>query len=254
MKAIAILNLKGGVGKTITAVNMAYILTHDYNRRVLLVDCDSQCNATEFMGVDGEKEINLYDIMTGNSDPMWYDNTTPTRWGVEMLPACANLMSLDISQLGQSVKSRCLADFCDALRTDREVDYVIFDCPPAFNAASAAALLAADEVIVPIKLDAFSIRGLSNIRIQVNNMIKLNPNLKLSGALITMWRNADVVQQAEAALRKCEWLPTFKSVIRRTDKVDESTFEKSPIEVYSPRSAAGCDYRMFVAEYVGGCK
>ena len=136
------------------------------------------------------------------------------------------------------------------LREDDAYDYVVFDCPPAFNAASAAALLASDEVIIPIKLDAFSLRGLANVSRQIDNMHKINPALKIAGALITMWRNTPVVLEAEGSLRECGILPVFEQHIRRTDKIDEMTFERKPITVYSPRSAAGYDYRAFVQEYI----
>ena len=227
MKAISILNLKGGVGKTVTAVNMAYILAADHNQRVLLADCDSQCNATEFYGL-----------------------TEPGLYGVDMLPASDALMDLDLSSIGDRVNGSCLKDLCDVLREDDAYDYVIFDCPPAFNAASAAALLASDEVIIPIKLDAFSLRGLANVSRQIDNMHKINPALKIAGALITMWRNTPVVLEAEGSLRECGILPVFEQHIRRTDKIDEMTFERKPITVYSPYSAAGYDYRAFVQEYI----
>ena len=227
MKAISILNLKGGVGKTVTSVNMAYILAADHKKRVLLADCDSQCNATEFYGL-----------------------TEPGLYGVDMLPASDALMDLDLSSIGDRVNGSCLKDFCDAIREDDVYDYVIFDCPPAFNAASAAALLASDEVIIPIKLDAFSLRGLANVSRQIDNMHKINPALKIAGALITMWRNTPVVLEAEGSLRECGILPVFEQHIRRTDKIDEMTFERKPITVYSPYSAAGYDYRAFVQEYI----
>ena len=116
------------------------------------------------------------------------------------------------------------------------------------NAASAAALLASDEVIIPIKLDAFSLRGLANVRRQIENIKRINSSIKIAGALITMWRNVPVVLDAEAALRDSGVLPVFQTVIRRTDKVDEMTFRQVPILVSSPYSAAGYDYRNFVQE------
>lgn len=250
MKAISILNLKGGVGKTVTSVNMAYILAADHKKRVLLADCDSQCNATEFYGLTERSLYGVADVMLGTCESYYADNISETVYGVDMLPASDALMDLDLSSIGDRVNGSCLKGFCDAIREDDAYDYVVFDCPPAFNAASAAALLASDEVIIPIKLDAFSLRGLANVSRQIDNMHKINPNLKIAGALITMWRNTPVVIEAEASLRGCGILPVFEQTIRRTDKVDEMTFERKPITVYSPRSAAGYDYRAFVQEYI----
>lgn len=252
MKAIAILNLKGGVGKTVTAVNMAHILAADHKQRVLLVDCDSQCNATEFFGLGPHYAATLADILRGDFEPYISDLVTCTDYpGVDVIPGSDELMDMDMSQItSQRVNGRVLADMCYTIGEDNEYDYVLFDCPPAFNAASAAALLAADEVIIPIKLDAFSIRGLANVSRQIDNMRRINPKIRVAGALITMWRNVPVVLEAEGSLRDCGLLPVFQTVIRRTDKVDEMTFERKPIAIYSPRSAAGYDYRSFVQEYL----
>lgn len=250
MKAISILNLKGGVGKTVTAVNMAHILASEHHQRVLLVDCDSQCNSTEFYGGVLADEWGVAEVMLGEADPYYAENIRQTDFGVDLLPASDRLMDLDLSSIGSRVKGSCLKELCDAIVEDDAYDFVIFDCPPAFNAASAAALLASHEVIIPIKLDAFSLRGLANVSRQIDNMHKINPALKIAGALVTMWRNAPVVIEAEKSLRDCGILPVFETVIRRTDKVDEMTFERKPITVYSPRSAAGYDYRSFVQEYI----
>lgn len=250
MKAIAILNLKGGVGKTVTAVNVAHILAAEHRQRVLLVDCDSQCNSTEFYGGVVAGESGLAEVMLGEAEPYYAENIRKTDFGVDLMPASDRLMDLDLSSIGSRVKGGCLKELCDAIAEDDAYDFVIFDCPPAFNAASAAALLAAHEVIIPIKLDAFSLRGLANVSRQIDNMHRINPALKIAGALVTMWRNTPVVIEAEKSLRACGILPVFETVIRRTDKVDEMTFERKPITVYSPRSAAGYDYRSFVQEYL----
>ena len=93
-------------------------------------------------------------------------------------------------------------------------------------------------------------RGLANVARQIDNIQRINSSIRIAGALITMWRNTPVVLQAESSLRGCNILPVFQTVIRRTDKVDEMTFERKPIALYSPRSAAGYDYRAFVQEYI----
>ena len=129
-------------------------------------------------------------------------------------------------------------------------DYVLIDCPPAFNAASAAALIAADDVIIPIKLDAFSLRGMTNLMRQIQNMKKINPQLRLAGLLPTMVYKSDVIREARATL-EASGLPVFPP-IRRTAKVDDMTFAQEPLIVSSPKSAACVDYRRFVTAYVEG--
>ena len=105
-------------------------------------------------------------------------------------------------------------------------------------------------MIIPIKLDAFSLRGMVNLMRQIQNMRKINPKLNISGILPTMWYKDPEIEAAEAQLREAG-LHVFHH-IRRSDKVDKMTFRQEPLLVSSPRSAAGKDYRNFVEEYVGG--
>lgn len=254
IRTTAILNLKGGVAKTTTAINMAAILARDHGGRVLVIDADSQCNTTEFFGVNPAGS-NLATVLRGAG---YYDNPGAyaasciqnTQYdNIDLLSGDGTLMDMDLSKVEQgTVNSNVLRYLVEEVR-DR-YDYVLIDCPPAFNAASAAALIAADDVIIPIKLDAFSLRGMGNLMRQIKNMRRINPRLKLAGCLPTMWYKDPQIQTAEAQLR-IAGISVFHH-IRRSDKVDEMTFQQDPLLISSPNSAAGVDYRKFVREYVGG--
>ena len=252
VRITAILNLKGGVAKTTTAINMAAILAKQHGSRVLLIDADSQCNTTEFFEIDSAGS-NLAAILRGAQyydDPGAFaaDSIQSTRHeNVDILPGDEMLMDMDLSKVEQgTVCSNVLRYLVEEVK-DR-YDYILIDCPPAFNAASAAALIAADDVIIPIKLDAFSLKGMSNLMRQIKNMRRINPRLKLAGCLPTMWYKDPQIQEAEAQL-KAAGLPVLHH-IRRSDKVDKMTFQQDPLLISSPNSAAGVDYRKFVAEYV----
>ena len=254
IRTTAILNLKGGVAKTTTTINLAAILARDHGKRVLITDADSQCNTTEFYGAEST-EGNLAQVLrsAGSSeDPGAYAAACiqPTKYAnVHILPGDDSLMDLDLSKVEQgTVCSNVLRYLVEEIK-DR-YDFHLIDCPPAFNAASAAALIAADDVIIPIKLDAFSLRGMANLMRQIRNMKRINPRLRLSGCLPTMWYKDPKIKEAEAQLRKAG-LPIFHH-IRRSDKVDDMTFQQEPLLISSPNSAAGVDYRRFVKEYVGG--
>lgn len=255
MRTIAIINLKGGVGKTATTVNVAAILAKDYKQRVLVVDADSQCNTTEFFGGADEMSSTLADLLRETRDGVndvveTYISQTSFP-GIDMIPADDSLMDLDLTKVEtNSVEATVLRDLVSVLEEQDRYDWCLVDCPPAFNAASAAALIAADEVIIPIKLDAFSLRGMANMTQQISNMRKINPNLKLLGCLPTMWYTSPQVKEAEETLQK-SGLPVFDH-IRRTDKVDDMTFAQEPLIISSPRSAAGVDYRRFVRRLVKG--
>lgn len=254
IRTTAILNLKGGVAKTTTAINMAAILARDYGSRVLLIDGDSQCNTTEFFGSYSD-QWNLAVLLRSAqyyNDPENFARSCIQKTQYEnvfVLPGDESLMDMDLSKVEQgTINSNVLRYLAEAVR--EEYDYILIDCPPAFNAASAAALIAADDVIIPIKLDAFSLRGMGNLMRQIKNMRRINPRLRLAGCLPTMWYNDPQIVEAEEQLRKAG-LQLFHH-IRRSDKVDRMTFQQDPLLISSPNSAAGVDYRKFVAEYVGG--
>lgn len=255
IRTTAILNLKGGVGKTTTAINMAAILATKWGKRVLLIDADSQCNTTEFFG-GKETDDTLANILrySGSFDETAerYAPITIQNTGIEnldLIPADDTLMDMDLSAASSGVVDvNVLRSLVEAVRED--YDYVLIDCPPAFNAAAAAALVAADDVVIPIKLDAFSLRGMINLTRQIKNMKRINPRLRISGLLPTMWYDDPQIQEAEQQLRAAG-LRIFHH-IRRSDPVDKMTFRHEPLLISSPNSGAGIDYRTFAAEYVGG--
>lgn len=256
IRTTAILNLKGGVAKTTTAVNMAAILAKEHKARVLLIDADSQCNTTEFFGAVPSKGnvAQILRLPEDHYDPVSFCGSCiqATEYkGVNIIPGDDSLMDLDLSkvELGK-VNVNILRQLVEGV--SGMYDYILIDCPPAFNAASAAALVAADDVVIPIKLDAFSLRGMGNLMRQIKNMRRINPRLRLAGCLPTMWYKDPQIQAAEDQLRSAG-LPVFPH-IRRSDKVDRMTWQQDPLLVSSPNSAAGVDYRKFVTEYVGGAE
>ncbi len=254
IRTTAIVNLKGGVAKSTTVINMAAILAKRHCRKILIIDADSQCNTTEFFGADPEKG-NLAKVLrnSGAEPNPGVDaafNIQSTRYDrIDILAGDDSLMDLDLSKVEQqTVNANVLRYLVEEVRD--MYDHAFIDCPPAFNAASAAALIAADDVIIPIKLDAFSLRGMVNLTRQIMNMRQINPRLKIAGILPTMWYNDPEIADAEKQLRDAG-LHVFPH-IRRSDKVDKMTFRQEPLLISSPRSSAGIDYRKFVKEFVGG--
>lgn len=254
-RTTAILNLKGGVGKTTTVINLAALLAKEHKAKVLVIDGDSQCNTTEFFHGRPD-DGNLAHILRNSryfDDPekrvvQFVQNTKYEN--IDLIPADETLMDMDLSKVEQgTISSNVLRYLVNEVK-DRYT-HILIDCPPAFNAASAAALIAADDVIIPIKLDAFSVRGMVNLMRQVKNMRQINPRLKVAGLLPTMWYPDDEIADAEAQLKNAG-LNVFHH-IRRSDKVDKMTFRQDPLLITSPKSAAGVDYRKFVTQYVRGC-
>ena len=242
---IAIYNLKGGVGKTVTTANLAHLYatqrTHHVPGshrgqapQVLMIDCDPQGNLTQF--------YKRYD----QSAPcgMREKEIIGTDWPfLSLMPGNMDLYELERSYY-ESKTVDALADIGSGY------DIVLIDCPPAFNAATAAALLAADDVVIPIKLDAFAIQGMANLMRQVENMKRVNPRLRVAGILPVMWYRSAKVAAAETMLRESK-LHIF-SHIRRSPTVDAMTYSQIPLCAGSRNSGAGRDYKDFVEEYIGG--
>ncbi len=255
MKVIAIMNVKGGVGKTMTACNMAHILADTYQQRVLLIDADPQGNATAFFNVDardgGLTEIlgglcNCYDELVQNTD---YDR-------LDVIGCDTSLFGVDLATDHSVVDPRkALIDLKAALIEDDAYDIVLIDCPPSFTVSAIAALAAADSVLVPVKLDAFSVDGMEFLLDQIAAVHKINGSAALEGVLVTLWHNCISNVQAESNLRD-RGIRVFETHIRRSDKADESTWYHEPICSYSKFSSTARDYRDFVAEFVknGGLK
>ncbi len=252
MRKIAIMNNKGGVGKTVTAINLGDILVTDYHKRVLLVDCDGQMNLTRFFLPEFDPLVNtsVAEVLTGDHEPVWEDNVIPIMPDLGLLAGSSGLYDLDFRAISEGVSdTQALRRFCEAVEADGEIDYVIFDCSPGFTVASVAALLAANEVVIPMLVDGFSFAGMMDMQDQLVSLQSANRSVNIAGILITQWHNSEVVLQGEALVRQMG-VKVFDTHIRRTDKVAESTFDRQPIVRYSPTSAAARDYRAWLAEYL----
>ena len=248
MRVISIVNLKGGVGKTATAINMAAILATEHSKRVLLIDADPQANATRFFGGENAP-VKLCDVFT--HPDAWDSYCWMTQVdGVDIIPASMDLLQLDVAAATADAKLiQNFADFVGDMRGESDYDYVIIDCPPGFTAVSIAGISVSDDIIIPAKVDAFAISGIDELTAQIRAVQTVRSGIRIAGVLVTMWHNAPVVTQGEQYLRAMD-VPVFETTIRRTDKMDEATFARQPISDYSRWCAAARDYRDFVDEYV----
>ena len=253
MRTIAIMNNKGGVGKTVTAINLADILVREHGKRVVLVDCDGQRNLTDFLlpcGYDEETCYSTVSLLTGGGEPVWSDNLTPIRPGLSLIPGSSDLYDLDLeSHRDAAHEPLRVVEFVKAAREDGDTDFFLFDCPPGFTLASVGALMAADEVIVPLTVDGFSIRGLDTMQKQLRRLRRLGPkHLKV---LITQWNRSKSAMGGERLLRE-SGVPMFQTVIPRTVKVVESTMMGETLQELSPGCSAMKAYQVFAAELLEG--
>lgn len=248
MKTIAVINMKGGCAKTTTTVNMAHILAKDYGKKVLVIDNDKQGNLSKACGVWSYDNPSLADILTGAAGVTEVIQTTQNPL-LNAIPANMHLLTANLMVIKDEDKEQATILKDELEEVANAYDYCIIDCPPDINISVINALVAADEVIIPIKIDGYAFDGMDELEEQINNAKQLNPRLKLRGCLVTMFYNRDVCRQGEAWLKNQRY-PVFKTHIRRTEKADEVTFTNESLMEYSPRSGAARDYKAFIKEYL----
>ena len=247
MKTIAVINLKGGVGKTTTAANMATLLGTKYQKNVLLIDNDPQGNASQFFDCYRKDEkCGAAKILDRERPGIFADAAA----GVDLINANMTLLEAD-NELRTS-EDRQDNRFAEYMKLAASIyDYCIIDNPPAILMCTINALCAADEVIIPVRLDNWSIDGVEVITEQIETLKALNSNMKIAGILLTDYKKSIENEAAEEWLRKNCKYKVFSRRIRHSDKAVAATYYKQPLETYSPRSAAATDYRKFMEEYTG---
>ena len=253
MKVISLLNLKGGVAKTFTTVNMAYEL-HRRGYKVLLLDNDKQGNLSKAYGrYDAESVAPITKLLSGEWQAAAELIQRTDYEGIDIIPANMSLMGatwqLTTEETGNQIERYKRLAQLDAVGA--YYDFCIIDNPPDIGLNVVNALTITDEVIVPVKIDEWALEGLDILADQIEDARQFNPALRLLGVLVTAYQNTD----GEAAGR--EWLETEKEsysllgVIRYSGKVAESTFLFKPIYEYSPCCGAAQDYKKFVTRYTG---
>ena len=251
MKVLSIINLKGGVAKTISSVNMAHILAAVKGFKVLLIDNDKQGNASKIMNRHSYDHKGTAVVMTQRGiDPAEVIQHTDFE-GLDIITANMNLLTANLEvMLDQySPQQPRFKKFLDGLQN--EYDYCIIDNAPDINISTINALVASDDVMVPITIDDFAIDGLAELKEQIDNTREdLNPQLRFCGCFVTQYdRTNEADTQGEEFLKTLEY-PVFDTHIRKTPKMKPSTFERLPIILYSPRCGASADYKALVEEWL----
>ena len=245
-KTIAIVNQKGGVGKSTTCVNLAAALV-EQGKRVLLCDFDPQANATSGMGVDKSLSKGVYDVLV--ADTPTESAIIHTKYG-DVLPSNKALAGAGIELIGFNRREYLLKDALDQVRS--RYDYIFIDCPPSLELLTLNALCAADSLLVPVQGEYYALEGLSDLMNTVRLVRRsLNPKLELEGVLLTMFdgRTNLALQVAEEVKH---YFPgkVFATVIPRNVRLSEAPSHGKPITAYD-RTCRGADaYTALAAEFL----
>lgn len=257
MRTVSIINLKGGVGKTVTSINMAYGLMRR-GRRVLLVDCDKQGNTSKFFKCYSMDKPSLSDVLTGDADIKAavyltdYSNTDNLAPTLDVIPSDMSLINAAKQIDNDPVRPRETRLKCALEIIDWEYDYCIIDCAPDINIPIVNALVASDDVIIPVVIDKFTFDGIAEVMGKIDEVRKwLNHGLNFAGCLVTSYRNNDLCNEGVEILQE-KFEKVFYTRIKWTPIMSKSTFAGVPVIEFSPRCGASGSYKEFVEEYERG--
>lgn len=250
MKVIVFINLKGGVGKTESAKNLSYVLSEKFGKRVLLIDDDKQGNATDGFNLPKNEIDTIADVLTEEHYDI-FNAIYPTAYpNLFVIGANMNLLSANLQLIRDEVREQPTILRKALQRVHDRFDYCIIDNAPDINMSVINALVAADEVIVPVTIDDDSFSGLKQILVQVEEAKQFNPALQFKGCLVTKFMTNSIDAQGKEELRQ-KGYPVFNTHIRFSKKVREASFKKTPIVAYSPRCGPSQDYKAFAKECLG---
>ena len=234
-RILGIVNQKGGVGKTTTAINLSACLALE-GLRVLLADCDPQANATSGMGLQrDDNRHSVYDVLMGDSPAEQVILPTEIEL-LRILPGSKNLTGANIELAAATDRAVRLRRALQQVQGD--YDLIILDCPPALDLLTLNVLSAAQTLIVPMQAEYFALEGVSELISTLERVrAAFNPELNIEGVLLTMYDDrTNLAQQVTETLREYFRDRLFKTVIPRNVRLAEAPSHGKPVALYDPRS------------------
>jgi chromosome partitioning protein len=247
-RVVALCNQKGGVGKTTSTINLGAALT-EYGRRVLLVDFDPQGALSVGLGVQPHQlDRTIYDVLMESSvglDDVLLKTNVP---GMDLVPSNIDLSAAEVQLVNEVAREQTLARALTPALPD--YDLVLIDCQPSLGLLTVNALTAADEVVIPLECEFFSLRGVALLIDTIEKVReRLNPRLHIAGILATMY-DSRTVHGREVFARVVEAFgdTVFDTVITRTVRFPETTVAGEPITTWAPSSSGAQQYRALAKE------
>ena len=244
-KIIAVVNQKGGVGKTTTAVNLTACL-HDLGLKVLLCDFDPQANATSGLGIEKRKiKHSTYDVVINETNAV--EAVVKTKFG-DVLPSSADLAGAAVELIAMEVPNQRLKNALAPLKDD--YDLIFIDCPPSLEMLTLNALAAADGILVPVQCEYYALEGLSDLMATLRAVKKrINPNLEIFGVALTMFDGrTNFSAQVAQEVRRHFPGKVYATVIPRNIRLAEAPSHGVPVTVYDRSSRGSHAYKAMAEE------
>ncbi|MBI4878530.1 MAG: ParA family protein [Planctomycetes bacterium] len=252
MTTIAVINQKGGVGKTTTAVNLGAGLAR-IGKKVLLIDFDPQANLTSHLEPEtGDGRLSTYDLL--RSRKALSDVVRPTsEANLFLVPSSADLAGVELELAAEIGRETILRDqLARAWVAGARFDYVLVDCPPSLGLLAINALVAADEALVPIQAEFFALQGISRF-VEVQGLVqsRLNGALRLAGIVICLWRGqANLSREVREEVQNVFGDVLYETVIRQNVKLAEAPSAARTIFAHAPDSNGAADYAALTQEFL----
>ena len=246
-RIIAVVNQKGGVGKTTTAVNLTAALA-EAGKKVLLCDFDPQANATSGLGIDKRRiKHSIYDVIINGLHPL--DVVVETKYG-DVLPATADLAGAGVELISMNDSSRYLRKALEKVRD--QYDAIFIDCPPSLELLTLNGLAAADSILVPVQCEYYALEGLTDLMNTLRLVKKrINPTLEIFGVALTMFDGrTNFSTQVAQEVRRHFPGKVFSSVIPRNVRLAEAPSHGLPVTVYDRHSRRANAYRAMAQEVI----
>ena len=248
-KVMAIINQKGGVGKSTTAINLSAALG-ELGKQVLLVDLDPQGNSFSGLGIEKSQVHNcVYDVLL--NDVAIEDVIIPdVGEGLDLVPATINLAGAEVELVSEMARENRLKDAVGSLRG--KYDYVFIDCPPSLGLLTVNALVAADKLLIPIQCEFYALEGVTKLLDSMKRVkTRLNPTLDIFGVLLTMYDGRTTLsRQVVEEVRSYFGKTVFTTLIPRTVKLSEAPSFGQPITQYDPSGKGAQSYVNLAKEVV----